>query len=87
MAALEDARVEGLRGIMVQNGLATPVSRAFVAGTAAGLAAYAVKWPRNAFDEEGQMRPLSWVSKDPKATTSHFLVVPMGTAVLAYLFS
>lgn len=87
MAATEPPSIEGMRGILVHVGLATPLSRAFVAGTAMGIAAYAVKWPTAAFDEEGNMRPLSLVSKDPTATKVHFLAVPLGAAALVYLFT
>ena len=85
--SLDAPHVEGLRGIMVQAGLATPSSRAFVAGTVAGLLAYGLRWPGNAFDEGGQMRPLKMVSSAPTATNNHFLVVPVGAAVLAYVFT
>ena len=87
MAAMQDPVIEGTRGVLVNMGLATPLSRAFVAGTAVGIAAYAVKWPTAAFDEEGNMRPLSLVSKDPTATKVHFLAVPLGAAALVYLFT
>lgn len=87
MAAMQDPVIEGTRGVLVNMGLATPLSRAFVAGTAVGIAAYAVKWPTAAFDEEGNMRPLSLVSKDPTATKVHFLAVPLGAAALAFLFT
>ena len=86
MAAMEEPRIEGVRGIMVYAGLGTPLSRAFVAGTAVGIAAYALKWPRDSFDEKGEMRPLSLVSKDPTATNAHFLAVPLGAALATYLF-
>lgn len=84
---MEAPMIEGWRGIAVHTGLGTPLSRAFVAGTAVGIATYALKWPRESFDEEGQMRPLSLVSKDPSATKFHFLAVPLGAAVAAYLFT
>jgi len=87
MAGIEPPTIEGLRGVLVQAGLASPLSRAFVAGTVVGIAAYAVKWPRDSFNEEGSMRPLSLVSKDPTATNSHFLAVPLGAAAIAYLFT
>ena len=86
MAATEPPSIEGMRGILVHVGLATPLSRAFVAGTAVGIAAYALKWPRDSFDEKGEMRPLSLVSKDPTATNAHFLAVPLGAALATYLF-
>jgi len=87
MASIEEPVIEGFRGVAVKMGLATPLSRAFVVGTAAGLAAYAVKWPAVAFDQKGQMRPLAVVSRDPTATNTHFLVVPLAAASIAYLFT
>tara|TARA_B100001094_G_C17769902_1_gene594500 strand:+ start:306 stop:569 length:264 start_codon:yes stop_codon:yes gene_type:complete len=87
MAAMEPPRIEGVRGIMVHAGLATPISRAFVVGTVVGIGAYALKMPTASFDEKGEMRPLSLVSKAPTATMSHFLAVPLGAAILAYVFT
>ena len=87
MATTDPPTIEGVRGMMVHVGLATPLSRAFVAGAAVGIAAYAIKWPGASFDEEGSMRPLSLVSKDPTATQAHFLAVPIGAAAIAYLFT
>ena len=84
---MEDPVIEGFRGVLVNAGLAQPMSRAFVAGAAVGIAAYAIKWPRDSFDDDGKMRPLSLVSSDPTATMSHFLAVPLGAAALAYLFT
>ena len=87
MAAIEPPVIEGVRGVMVRAGLATPMSRAFVIGTVVGLAAYAVGLPQVSFDEKGEMRPFSLVSKAPNATTNHFLAVPVGAAALAYVFT
>ena len=77
----------GARGGMVSMGLATPASRAFVVGTTAGILAYAMGYPKGAFDEEGNMRPFKLVSQSPEATQSHFLVVPLAAATAAYLFT
>ena len=87
MAAIDEPAIQGMRGVMVKVGLATPLSRAFVAGAVVGLAAYAVGWPKSSFDERGEMRPLSFVSKAPNATTNHFLAVPLGAAAIAYVFT
>ena len=87
MAAIEEPVIEGVRGVLVKVGLATPLSRAFVIGTAVGLAAYAVGFPKASFDEKGEMRPLSLVSSAPTATKNHFLAVPIGAAALAYTFT
>ena len=86
MAAIDTPHIEGLRGMLVHVGLGTPLSRAFVAGTFVGLAAYALKLPSVAFDEKGQMRPLALVSQEPTATNYHFLAVPVTAAAAAFLF-
>ena len=83
----EEPVIEGMRGVMVRAGLGTPLSRAFVAGAVIGLGAYAVGFPKSAFDEDGEMRPFSMLSKAPTATTNHFLVVPLGAAAIAFLFT
>lgn len=87
MAAIEPPVIEGVRGVMVRAGLATPLSRAFVVGTVVGLLAYAIGWPRDAFDEKGEMRPFKLVSSAPTATTHHFLAVPVSAAAIAYVFT
>jgi hypothetical protein len=87
MAAIDDPYIEGMRGVMVRAGLATPLSRAFVAGTVIGLAAYVVGWPKSSFDDKGEMRPFSLLSSAPTATTNHFLAVPVGAAAIAYVFT
>ena len=87
MASMEAPHIEGFRGVLVQAGLATPASRAFVVGTFAGIGAYMLKMPRAAFDDKGEMRPLAFVSSAPTATNTHFLVVPVTAAALAYLFT
>jgi hypothetical protein len=87
MAAIEPPVIEGVRGVMVRAGLATPSSRAFVAGVVVGMAAYCVGYPKCSFDEKGEMRPCSLVSSAPEATTNHFLAVPLGAAAIAYIFT
>lgn len=87
MAAIEEPVIMGARGVLVKMGLASPMSRAFVAGTVVGLGAYAVGYPQSSFDEKGEMRPFSLVSSAPTATTNHFLAVPLGAALIAYLFT
>ena len=87
MAAIEEPVIEGMRGVLVNVGLATPLSRAFVAGTVVGLSAYMIGYPQSSFDEKGEMRPFSLLSKAPNATTNHFLAVPLGAAAIAYIFT
>ncbi len=79
--------IDGIPGILVKFGLATPMSRAFVAASLTGVAAYAVGFPRGAFDEDGEMRPFRRLSKSPHATYSHFLLVPVVAGTAAYLFT
>lgn len=87
MAAMEEPVIEGVRGVLVRAGLATPLSRAFVAGTVVGLAAYAVGQPKMCFDEKGEMKPFKMVSSAPTATNYHFLAVPIAAAAAAYVFT
>ena len=84
---MEEPQILGSRGMLVQMGLGKPFARAFVVGTVVGMAAYAMKMPSSAFDEEGKMRPLKYVSKDPSATAAHFLAVPLTAAAVAYVFT
>jgi hypothetical protein len=79
--------IEGTRGILVKIGLGQPVSRAFVAGTAVGLLAYALKVPQMSFDDDGEMRPLKGLSNAPTASYTHFLGVPLAAAAAFYLFT
>ena len=87
MAAVDPPAIEGMRGVLVKVGLATPLSRAFVVGTAVGIGAYLLKVPSASFDEEGEMRPLALVSNAPTATYAHFLAVPLTAATVAFLFT
>ena len=78
---------DGVRGVLVKLGLAQPSSRAFVIGiTAAGLL-YLAGRPKASFREDGTMKPLRWLSPEPDATYTHFLLVPVGAAVAGYLFT
>ena len=49
--------VVGARGMLVKMGLAQPESRAFVVGGFVGAAMYALGLPKQAFTEDGEMRP------------------------------
>ena len=77
--------IEGTRGVLVWMGLGTPMARGFVAGALVGVAAYALGMPKQCFTEEGELRPFKGVSKDPHATYTHFLAVPVAAAVVAGL--
>ena len=84
---MDEPHIQGWQGIMVYVGLGTPAARAFVAGTAVGIAAYLAKQPSACFKEGGEMRPMALVSTDPQATYYHFLAVPLTAATVAYLFT
>lgn len=77
----------GLRGVLVQLGLAKPSSRAFVTGVFAAGLCYVAKYPREAFRRDGSIRPSALFSTEPDATDIHFLYVPIGAAAAAYLFT
>jgi len=79
--------VVGARGILVKMGLAQPESRAFVVGGFVGAAMYALGLPKQAFTEDGEMRPFKPLSPHPSATYAHFLVVPVSAAIAAYVFT
>jgi hypothetical protein len=86
MAGVFEA-VTDVRGIMVRLGLAQPSSRAFVIGTAAAGVAYLARFPKQAFRDDGSMKPLSLLSSEPDATNTHFLLVPVIAAGAGYLFT
>ena len=65
---------------MVDMGLRTPGSRALCAGLLVASASYVLKRPRAAFRENGAVRA-------DAPTGSHFLLMPVSAAVLAYLFT
>lgn len=73
-------------GMLVTMGLGKPQTRMLCAATLVGATAYALKCPSCFFRENGEMRPLAGASSDPDATPYHFLVVPLGAAVLAGVF-
>ena len=79
--------VNGTRGILVKLGLGQPSARAFVVGTAAAGLAYIGGFPKASFREDGSMKPLKYLSPEPDATTTHFLLVPTVAAAAAYLFT
>lgn len=79
--------VQGLQGVLVKVGLGEPASRAFVVGVLVGVTAYAFRMPAGAFDEDGKMRPFKAISRSPDACYTHFLSVPIGAAVGAYIFT
>ena len=77
-----------LQGKLVSIGLSQPSTRGLVVGAAVGSVAYLAKFPKQAFREEDQsMKPFSLLSDDPEATPLHFLLLPTGAALAAFLFT
>ena len=68
-------------------GLAQPSSRAFVAATLAGTFSYVTKMPACFYEEDGSLKPFRPLSPELNATDVHFFLVPLGAAVVAYLFT
>ena len=69
-------------------GLGKPASRAFVVGIGATALLYAVGYPKEAFLDDGSMRPFKPITPGPDGVTAkHFLVLPLGIATAAYLFT
>ena len=83
----EFVEVQGLRGVMVKLGMGQPIARSFVAGTVAAGLLFALKQPAAAFREDGSMKPFKYLSAEPDATTTHFLLPVAGIAAAAYLFT
>ena len=79
--------VQGWKGVCVLCGLATPEARGFTAAVLVTTIAYIFKFPSVSFTDEGKMRPLKVISKDPEATHAHFLAVPIATALLTATFT
>ena len=57
------SEIKGMRGVMVHMGLGEPISRAFVAGAIVGAVTLAAKFPKEAFRDDGSMKPLSLCSR------------------------
>ena len=64
--------IKGIPGMLVKLGMATPMSRAFVAASLTGVAAYGLGMPRGAFDEDGELRPLRGLAMSPHEEISEF---------------
>ena len=79
--------VDDMRGVLVKLGLGQPTSRAFVVATVAAGIAYIGGLPKASFREDGSLKPLKYLSPEPDATTTHFLLVPTVAAAAAYLFT
>ncbi len=79
--------VDGIRGVLVKCGLASPSSRGFVAGVATAGVLYLAGKPAAAFREDGSMKPLAFFSPEPDATLTHFLLLPTVAVVATCLFT
>ena len=66
--------IMGWRGVMVECGLGNPSARCLTGLLLAGSVAYALKYPRGAFDERGRCR-----------STPHFLLMPVTVGIAAGL--
>lgn len=73
--------------LMVKLGLATPLSRAFLAGTIAAGLAYIGRYPSSAFGTNGALKPIGLFSREPGAGNAEFLYVPVGVTFAAYLLT
>tara|TARA_B110000261_G_scaffold82268_1_gene94560 strand:+ start:4851 stop:5108 length:258 start_codon:yes stop_codon:yes gene_type:complete len=83
----DGTRVDGLQGVLYLAGLGEPWVRGVVAGSLVGVVAAATGLPKSRFDEEGKMRPWKVISSDPEAVYVHFLAIPVGAALIGYLFT
>ena len=85
---IPSAQIEGYRGLMVYLGLGSPISRAFVAGATVASIQYITKTPKDAYDEDGAIKPWLLMSpQNPEATDKHFLILPLGAAITVFLFT
>lgn len=76
------------RDVMVVMGLGTPASRAFVAGVAATGLLYSSGYPKEAFREDGTIKPFGPLTPGPDGVSQkHFLVLPLVVATSVYLFT
>ena len=79
--------VDNTYGLLVKLGLGQPSARAVAAGAVASLVAYGFKFPTTSFRRDGTMKPMKALSAAPDATNTHFLLVPVTAATVAYLFT
>lgn len=71
--------------LMVKLGLATPMSRAFVAGSTAVGLAYLAGYPKTAFRDNGTLKPFGFMGSGPDKGTPDFLYLPVAVAAVAFL--
>jgi len=76
------------RDVMVSLGLGQPQSRAFCAAVAASSLFYFAGYPKDAFREDGTIRPFAPLTPGPDGVTEkHFLVIPLAVATAVFLFT
>ena len=86
-AAIDAKSLRSYSGMMVLSGLGTPPSRAFVAGSLAASISYIAKWPSFAFTKDGNIKPIGVPGIGPTSAGNEFLMLPVGVAAFAYLFT
>lgn len=77
-----------VKDALVTLGLGKPSARAFVAGITSAAILYFAGYPNEAFRDDGTLRPFAPITPGPDGVKAkHFLVLPLGIAVGAYLFT
>lgn len=80
--------VIGVKDALVALGLGNPTSRAFVAAVTVAGGLYLTGLPKDAFREDGTIRPFAPLMPGPDGVTSkHFLVCPLIAATTIFLFT
>ena len=80
--------VETWQHMLSKMGLKNPSARAFVAGVAVTSVLYFAGYPKEAWDEEGNMRPFYPLSQGPDCVCrKHFLVIPTVVTGAVFLFT
>ena len=78
----------GWQGVMVECGLGSPMARGMCAAMLAGVASYALKYPRRSFRRDGTLRPSATLgSTSQDATDLHYLLTPLAVGSAVCLFT
>lgn len=86
MASTVDV-IDDYRALLVKVGLGEPLSRALAVGALTAGVTYLAKFPNEAFRDDGSVKPLKYLSPEPDATYTHFLLLPVVIATATYLFT
>ena len=86
MSALDASNLSTTQ-LLVALGLGTPLQRGITGAVLVGTTAYLARWPAAAFTEDGELRPLKYLSPEPDATWKHFLLVPVTAGAAFFLFT